>query len=121
MAREYRALIVRDQTGFEKSYADLVEVIIKESEELYHLDSYLRNLNATLAERQQQIALRTTEVEKATTALDVTTKNAQTELKKLNDVQYDLFQLQQRVGIAIQKNHELEVELRNLEAKKPGL
>lgn len=121
MALEYQALIVQDRTAFEKSYADLVESILKNSEELHYLDKFLRDLNTTLAERNAQIRERETEVENAKTALATATKNTQVEVNKLNAIQYDLFQLQQRVGLAIQKNQELEQDLRKLEQKKPGL
>lgn len=121
MAREYGVLIRQDQANFEKQYADLVATVLKESEELYFVDKFLTETNATLAARRQQVQERTTEVETAKTALAVATKNTEAEVQHLNAIQRDLFQLQLRLGQTIQRNQELEQELRKLETRKSGL
>ena len=115
MFANIQQLIATDQAAFERHHADLVQVILKESDELHKAKVFLDDLTKTAAERKQQVALRQTEKNKYDARLAQARGESQSEVAKLNAIQKDLFGLQQKLVLAMQRNQTLEGELRSLE------
>lgn len=117
MGYDLQRLIVNDRATFERQYHTLAQTIFKETDELYKAGVYLAELKATVAEREKQLAQRKTEVQDEEAMLAQARADASTEIGKLQLIQADLFKLQQRMGLAMQRNQQLEQELRQLELK----
>jgi hypothetical protein len=118
MVANVQVAMAADQAAFERLYADQVLVIQLESDDLERANAFLANLKATAAARAQQVALRTTEKTGYETRLAEAREETKSDVKRLNAIQSDLFQLQQKAGIAMKVNQDLESLLRSLEQNK---
>jgi hypothetical protein len=118
MATDMQLLLQADMATFNLQYESLLNRIQSEAEELFLLDQYLAELKTYLMERQTLVQKRKTELEEQQKNLDTFTAQANKEIAKLNAIQNDLFTLQQRLGVTMEKNDKLEAELRKLEQKK---
>jgi hypothetical protein len=118
MATDMQLLLQSDMSTFNLQYESLLNRIQSEAEELFLLDQYLAELNTYLKERQTLVQKRTTELEQQEKNLDTMTAEANKELQKLHAIQNDLFAIQQRLGVTMEKNDKLEADLRKLEQKK---
>jgi len=118
MAVDVERAMMNDRATFERQHMDLVQAILKEADELHKAKGYLEELQKTAAERQTQLAQRTTEKQEEDNKLAQAKADADTAIAKLKAVQKDLFALQQRKGTALQKNQQLESELRQMETKR---
>ncbi len=107
-----------DRSNFERHYQGLVQSILQESDELHKSVQFLADLKKTSEERETAVNLRTAERDDETSKL----RNAKDEMikadKKLKEIQQDLFGFQQKMGQALQRNEQLEAELRKLELKR---
>jgi hypothetical protein len=118
MAQDTAVVMVNDEGAFLTHYATLVQHIESAAEELHLLDVYLAELSAYLAQRKDLVEKRQTEVTAQTKILDDMTKDSKKELARLEAIQQDVFALQQRLGLTMQKNQELEAQIRKMELKK---
>jgi hypothetical protein len=118
MATDMQLLLQNDMATFNNQSDSLLNRIQSEAEELFLLDQYLAELNTYLKERQTLVQKRKTELEEQTKNLDTFTAEANKELQKLTAIQNDLFTIQQRLGVTMEKNDKLEADLRKLEQKK---
>jgi septal ring factor EnvC (AmiA/AmiB activator) len=118
MSVDLENAIDTDRSTFERHFEALKQSILRESDELYKSVQFLADLKATSAERQMAVNVRTAERDeeknKLAQAKDAN-KKAETKLK---EIQADLFALQQKMGQALQRNDQLEGELRKLELKR---
>jgi len=118
MATDMQQLLQNDLATFNNQYDSLLNRIQSEAEELHLLDQYLAELNTYLKERQTLVQKRQTELEQQTKNLETMTAQANKEIAKLSAIQNDLFAIQQRLGVTMEKNDKLEADLRKLEQKK---
>lgn len=115
MFNDMQQLIASDQAAFERLHSELVEVIQKDSDDLYKANVFLADLQKTANERQQQVATRTTEKNNYDARLTQARDEASNDVAKLNAIQKDLFVLQEKLGLAMKRNQDLETELEKLE------
>jgi len=118
MSQSVVVALKNDEAHFLNQYASLSKDIELHAEELFLLDMYLTELKAYLAQRQQQLQQRMTEVATQTKNLHDMTSATHKELAHLDAIQKDIFALQLRLGMTIQKNQELEADIRKMEIKK---
>ena len=118
MSVDLENAIDTDRSTFERHYEALKQSILQESDELYKSVQFLADLKATSAERQMAVNVRTAERDEEKNKLKQAKEENYKADKKLKEIQADLFALQQKMGQALQRNDQLEGELRKLEQKR---
>ncbi len=118
MAVDLEKAIDIDRSNFERHYQGLVQSILQESDELHKSVQFLADLRKTAEERETAVNLRTAERDDERAKLNNARVENNKAVAKLKEIQQDLFAYQQKMGQALQRNDQLEAELRKLEMKR---
>ena len=110
---DFKSLITRENGNFEAEYESSMRELMYKSEELFQAKKRLSQLVALQAERQAEVNRRTTEVMQHEQDLLAKTADANSANARLEEMQRQLFAIQQRRVLALQETEKLEEYLRS--------
>jgi septal ring factor EnvC (AmiA/AmiB activator) len=111
MVADVREAMTRDQGDFVVRYRDMLQRLKLDGENIYQEQKRLTALEAVTADRKLEVAQRESEVKLNREHLAAKTAETNKEVSKLDALQADLFNVQQRLNRALDAVRKLEAEL----------